>query len=164
DIYAFGILCHQIFAGRFPFSTQDPAILMKVQIYEAPLRLEGVNPALPESFSELLHQMVARDPGHRFPSARAVLQQFNRCLGETFSLKGREIPLRVLDSSDYSFHQEAFGQIRNYLQEEPARLVVLSGSEASGKSYLARQLKEALQLEGRHPWLFEDRKRLDSFL
>src|SRR4030095_557134 len=40
DLYSLGMIFHQIFAGRFPFATQDPLAILQQQIYAQPTRGE----------------------------------------------------------------------------------------------------------------------------
>lgn len=161
DIYSVGMLFHQIFAGRFPFASQDPFEILRLQIYKDPEYISGLDPALPEAFSELLHRMVLRKPEERFSKVPEVLAELNRVLGENFSLRGQQAPGRILEESDHLFYPEILEELTAALAAK--RSLWLVGPDGSGKTRLLERLKAQLQLEGRQPWYFRDVKAWREF-
>src|SRR5262249_54028232 len=101
DLYSLGMLLHRVFARRFPFPSQEPAEILQLQIYGNPERIKTLPAALPDSFSELLHRMVAREPHERFASASEFLREINASLEERFSLRSPTAPAKILEESDY---------------------------------------------------------------
>jgi len=164
DLYSLGILFHQIFSQGLPFRTQDPLEIMKLQIYEDPEPVQGLHPALPESFAEILRRMVARDPADRFPTVTALLKAINDSLGESFTLRSEKAPGKVLEESDWLFHSALFSQLLSIFSEKKSRVCVLSGLPGVGKSHFARKLREALQIRGMHPWWCESFEELKALL
>ncbi|MCE9624345.1 MAG: serine/threonine protein kinase [Deltaproteobacteria bacterium] len=162
DIYSLGMLLHQIFARRFPFSTQNPMEILMRQTFEDPLPIEKLDPALPPEFAELLRRMVARGPSARLPSARAVLDEINRCLGESFSLRSPRAPARILEESDFLFHPEWLVDLSARVSRKER--VELAGPEGAGKTHLLERLKAQLQLKGISPLHFRDRDAWREFL
>ncbi len=164
DIYSLGMVLHQIFAQRFPFSTQDPFEMMKEQVYGEPLRLQELHPALPENFADFLHRLVAKEPASRFASPREVLSALNQSLGENFSLRGTTAPAHILEASDFIFPRKIFeGLVESFSRADP-QITLLSGPTGMGKSFLIRKLKETLQLRGIHPVTIHDSKSLETWL
>ncbi|MCC7344169.1 MAG: serine/threonine protein kinase [Deltaproteobacteria bacterium] len=161
DIYSLGMLLHQIFARRFPFASQDPFEILQLQIYKDPERVAGLDPALPDAFADLLRRMVLRKPEERFASVREVLEELNRILGENFSLRGQQAPGRILEESDHLFYPEILEAL--FAALAAGRSLRLVGPEGAGKTRLLERLKAQLQLQGRRPWYFWDRKAWEEF-
>jgi len=164
DIYSLGMLMHQIFTGGFPFSSQDPVVMMEEQLYGQAQRPAQLDPALPEGFADLLHRMVARDPAQRWPSPAAVLAALNDCLGEQFSLQSGETPVGILDQSERSLRPRLAAELSaRFFAAEPG-VVLLSGAAGLGKSRLLRRLKEALQLRGSPIQVWQNATALETAL
>lgn len=112
DIYSLGMLLHLIFAKRFPFATQNPMEILMRQSYQDPEIPTHLDAALPPEFAEWLHRMVMRDPEARFSSAREVLEALNRALGENFTLRSAQVPVKVLEESDHLLHSDLFENLK----------------------------------------------------
>lgn len=162
DIYALGMLFHRLFAKEFPFPSQDPLAMMQAQVSGPPRRAQGLNPALPEAFSDLLFKMVAKDARDRFASIPELLTAINAVLEENFSLRGAAAPAAVLEESDHSFRRPLLDRLAAELQSSAPRRLAIVGGPGLGKSRLLRRLKELLQLAGRHPLYFADAVALNS--
>ncbi|MFZ5903219.1 MAG: serine/threonine protein kinase [Chloroflexota bacterium] len=92
DIYALGIVLYQMVTGRVPFRADTPmAILLKKSQEPLPRPRQFV-PSLPMSIENLLIKMLARDPEHRYQTARDVTTAFERLL------RGDETATEVLPS------------------------------------------------------------------
>jgi serine/threonine protein kinase len=78
DIYALGVLTFQLLAGQLPFVAASSVDLV-VKHLSAPVpRLIDVDPSIPVQLSELVEQMMAKDPEQRPQSlepVREVLKQ-----------------------------------------------------------------------------------------
>jgi len=151
DIYSLGMIFHQIFAKRFPFLKKEAFEIMQEQMYKDPLRLEDLNPALPDDFPDLLLKMVARDPTHRFQTPREVLEAINQCLGENYTLRSPTAPIKILEESDHLFRPELFEELMKTFSQKDPPLISLKGPDGIGKRYLMRRVKESLQLQGISP-------------
>ncbi len=77
DLYALGILCYQMLAGKPPF-TGSPAAVLHAQAYKQPRPLYWVNPGIPVVVSEVIERMLAKglelryNTGAEFARALAV--------------------------------------------------------------------------------------------
>ncbi len=77
DLYALGILCYQMLAGKPPF-TGSPAAVLHAQAYKQPRPLYRVNPGIPVAVSEVVERMLAKgmelryNTGAEFARALAV--------------------------------------------------------------------------------------------
>jgi len=163
DLYALGMILHQVFYGRFPFRSSEPLAMMKEQVYEEPLALTGLPQALPEDFSAILAKLVARDPHDRFASAQEVLQAINRCLGEDFSLRPAKVPVNILRESDFLFHESLIQDLLERFQDVRPQVVVLSGPEGFGKTRVVTRVKELLQLRRVYPRVIQSPQDCEAY-
>ena len=76
DLYALGVVLYQMLSGRVPYSGTS-AIEVLMQHVQAPLPLEplrGVTPPLPPGIAEVMQRALAKDPGARYGSGRALVE------------------------------------------------------------------------------------------
>ncbi len=81
DVYAFGILLYEMFAGVRPFRVDELVqifnCILNVPIDVAPLRQAGT----PEEVIRLIERTTAKDPAVRPQSAAAIVQEIENLLG-----------------------------------------------------------------------------------
>jgi serine/threonine protein kinase len=164
DIYSLGMICHQMFAQCFPFQSQEPFEIMREQIYGEPRKVITLNHALPDEFGDFLLKMVAKSPANRLSTPRQVLDGINQTLGENFSLRSKTAPIRILEESDYLFHQDLIDDLVTTFQKPESHLMVLYGPSGIGKTRLLIRVKELLQLKGIQPIHFRDLKAFRELL
>ncbi len=69
DIYSLGVVVYELFTGRVPFHADTPIATLMLHV-EAPPPLD--DPALPPAVVAVLRRALAKDPGDRFPTAKAM--------------------------------------------------------------------------------------------
>ena len=77
DIYSLGVLAYQLLAGVLPFTANSSVELVMKHLSAPVPRLTDLDPSIPTELSELVEQMMAKDPAHRPQSLepiRAVLK------------------------------------------------------------------------------------------
>ncbi len=78
DLYSFGVLCYHLLTGKPPFMG-DTALAVAVQhVKKQPRSLEEQRPDLPAALCRIVHQMLAKEPDHRWQSCREVLRELYR--------------------------------------------------------------------------------------
>jgi serine/threonine protein kinase len=75
DIYAWGIMAYELFAGRPPFSGRSPQAILAAQVSEAPEHVLKLRPALPPSLATLIMRCLesTRRTGHKPPVRSSTL-------------------------------------------------------------------------------------------
>ncbi|MCE9575835.1 MAG: serine/threonine protein kinase [Deltaproteobacteria bacterium] len=73
DVYATGVLLYELVTGETPFAGGDPDTVMARHQHEAvvPPSLRRANLDIPADLERVILQALAKDPGDRFPAARA---------------------------------------------------------------------------------------------
>ena len=93
DIYSVGILLYHCLTGRPPFSG-DPKSVARQQMYDDPMPPRDLKIAIPPHLEAVILKALSKDPGHRYPSASAMLEDLQRNLRESGSRADRG-PRRV---------------------------------------------------------------------
>ena len=88
DIYALGLTLYELLALRPAFDEKDRASLIRQVTQEDPPRLRKLNRAVPADFETIVHKAIAREPGQRYASAKALAEDLNRFI------EGRPIQAR----------------------------------------------------------------------
>jgi hypothetical protein len=72
DLFSLGCVLYRMCTGRQPFNGDDPVALILAIATETPPRPSSVNPLVPRPLSELIMQLLAKDPTKRPFSAASV--------------------------------------------------------------------------------------------
>ena len=126
DLYALGIMLHEMLAGKRPFEAENKALLLGMHVttkapsiaYQAPDRI------LPAPLVALIDSCLEKAPSARPDSAAALLAVFDDLLAEPGILvdQTREVPLTRGSESSLSF-RESLGSARTVVArvaEDPA--------------------------------------------
>lgn len=73
DLYALGVLLHEVFAGRSPFAAATRADTLARVLTETPSRLDEIAPGTPPPIADLAERLLADDPRLRPRDAYEVL-------------------------------------------------------------------------------------------
>lgn len=65
DIYALGCVLHELLTGHPPFSGDNPAALLFQHVQTSPMPVAQLRPEVPAPLSDLVMQMLAKDPDQR---------------------------------------------------------------------------------------------------
>ncbi len=93
DIYSVGILLYHCLTGRPPFSG-DARSVARQQMHDDPTPPRDLKIAIPAELEAIILKALSKDPGDRYPSASAMLEDLQRNLRETGSRADRG-PRRV---------------------------------------------------------------------
>ncbi|HET8550372.1 MAG TPA: protein kinase [Bryobacteraceae bacterium] len=70
DIFALGVVAYEMFTRRRPFDRPTESETVKAILEEIPPPVSDVNPAIPQAISRVIHKALAKQPWHRFGTAK----------------------------------------------------------------------------------------------
>ncbi len=75
DLYSLGSVMYAMLSGRPPFTGKNISAVIASLIHDRPTPLELVNPGLPKTLTELIDELLEKDPRDRPPTALAVMNR-----------------------------------------------------------------------------------------
>jgi serine/threonine-protein kinase len=69
DVYSLACVLYELLTGRRPFMGTDPLALMYAHLHEEPMPPSRIRPSLPRGLDDVVLRGLAKDPGHRWPTA-----------------------------------------------------------------------------------------------
>ena len=101
DIYALGVVMHQLLTGKHPFDAPDQASMMYAILNGKRSPLSSIRPDLPKNLDDLLDKMLARNLEERFADWPAVLSALSshsaRIQQEKAAIDERPTPAQLYD-------------------------------------------------------------------
>jgi len=73
DVYALGVLGHELLTGRLPITGDSTVVVLMAHILQAPPRMSEVRPDLPAALDEPILRMLDKNPSARPATAGAAL-------------------------------------------------------------------------------------------
>ncbi len=94
DLFAFGIILHELSCGSRPFSGRTAADVTSAILRDAPAPLRSVRADLPSDLERIVRRCLAKEPAERIPSARDLLEELRRLqqTAEPFEPRGARTP------------------------------------------------------------------------
>lgn len=78
DVFSLGCVLYCLATGQRPFGSENTMAVLTSLALDSPPSVHERNPALPRAFSDLVMQMLAKEPADRPTSAEVVLEQLEK--------------------------------------------------------------------------------------
>jgi len=75
DIWSFGVLLHEMFAGRPPFSSEYQQAVFYAIVNQEPVPVTTINPAIPAPLERLIHRTLQKRATDRYNAMQEVLDE-----------------------------------------------------------------------------------------
>ena len=82
DLFSLGVVLYEALAGADPFSGESPSTVLYKIVHEEPAPLLQRARAVAPALDAVVRRVLAKDPGRRYPTARAFADDLARALGE----------------------------------------------------------------------------------
>ena len=114
DIFALGVMAYQMFTRRRPFERSSEREIIEAIMHESPPPANDIDPNVNQGISRVLHKAMAKQPWHRFSTAREFAESLQKAhRGEAIDSfdPGRIRPRverakKAFEQSDYQFASE----------------------------------------------------------
>lgn len=158
DLYSIGIILYQMLVGRHPFDLNEPSQLI-FDTLNTPPNLKPIHEMAEGSaaasslfvLSEMLSRMLAKNPHHRYATAREVIEVMAAALGMPVPGDRAEYRESYLASARFVGREEELTTLRGALEqaEDGKGSVWLVGGESGvGKSRLLDELRALALVRG----------------
>ncbi len=135
DIFALGVTLYETLTGRKPFLGQTVDETMEAILNRIPPPVSELNPAIPYAISRVVHKSLAKQPIHRFSSAREFSETLAKAfrhepIFDAFNLRDRLQRVRAtIKSDDLPFASELLSELESEGHLDPEIALVHSQIE-----------------------------------
>ncbi len=157
DLYSLGVTFYECATGKNPFSAKSLGeMLRRQETLQAPSATKE-NPKVSSPFSEVLEQLLRKNPAERPATAGAALRLLARLSGKRISLETAETSLSYLPNETkligrkeamQEFQRSFEGVFRAAGAAPQARLLAIVGGTGMGKTRLLKEIRFQSQLAG----------------
>jgi len=76
DVYAMGVILHEMLAGQVPFSADSIPSLLYLIVHKDPPALQSLRPDVPESIERVIQKAMRKRPDDRYQSMGVLSREF----------------------------------------------------------------------------------------
>ncbi|GET36997.1 trifunctional serine/threonine-protein kinase/ATP-binding protein/sensor histidine kinase [Microseira wollei] len=155
DFYSFGVTLYEMLTGQLPFQSDDPLELVYNHIAKQPIPPQQLLPDIPQSLSEIVMKLMAKNAEDRYQSAAGILADLEICLNPS-QTKGEItdfIPGRLDILSQLLIPQKLYGRENqvnlllsgfNRAAQGTSELMLVSGYSGIGKSAVVNEINKPI--------------------
>jgi serine/threonine protein kinase len=148
DIFSLGVVCYETLTGRRAFERGSPNEIIQAILMQTPPPASELNHIVSQAISRVVHKAMAKQPFHRFPSAREFAEALQKSLRnepveffDPVRLQPRiQRATRAFEQSDFQFADEILSELEAEGHVDP------SISQLRRRIDLAKRNKTVLQL------------------
>ena len=143
DIFAVGVLVHELLTGKHPFAGKNVAEIIHATLHRRPPKLSELDPELSEEFALLIDRCLSQDPERRPQDGQALAEELKKVspLRAEVSSRARRaqrgLMRRIADMVDGLMS-------RGPVREEPSPVVVQEKAKPSDDAVVPEQLVVAV--------------------
>ena len=149
DLFSMGIILYEALTRRKPFARNTVQDTMEAVLKFVPPPVSELNPNVNMSLSRVVHKCLAKQPIHRFASARDLADTLQKALRNEPVFDSAKIEQRIerakaaYKSSDEAFASEIVGELEAEGHLDPRITVLRMQIEMTAKTKKIRQLLES---------------------
>lgn len=80
DLYSLGVILYEMFTGQRPFTANDPVELAWKHVHETPPAPNAIRPEINQEIERVIMKAMAKDPGERYSSGKALADELEAAL------------------------------------------------------------------------------------
>ncbi|HLU11296.1 MAG TPA: serine/threonine-protein kinase, partial [Oceanobacillus sp.] len=127
DLYAFGVIAFEMFAGRHPFSAHNISALINETLHNVP---PDISPEVGTALAAVVAQLLAKRPADRFKDANAVYDAICAAVNRPPTIEPSAIRESYLQAASFVGRDSEFAQLAAALAK------ILNPIEAQGSAWL----------------------------
>jgi tetratricopeptide (TPR) repeat protein len=152
DLYSVGVVLYEALTGAPPF-VGAPAEVAARHLSDAVELPEGVAGERQPELHRILRRLLGKNPGARYSSAAAVIQELGGLLGEDIPTETADTLIGRIRSAPCVGRDELLEEAEDALEcagtsEQGPVILLLQGADGAGKSRLLREWQVRVQCRG----------------
>ena len=128
DIFSLGVVCYEMLTRRRPFERATENSVADAILHFIPVPASELNPAVSQAVSQAIHKAMAKQPWHRYSTAKEFAETLQKALRnepiEIFNparMRPRlQRAMETLERGDYQYASEIVGELEGEGHLDPA--------------------------------------------